>query len=447
VGRIDTNILLPPGRPRKLDDPSLGDKVLQIIVKNKKTREWSAKKVSVVLAGILQDEGFPVSPRTIHRFLKRRGYKKLKHTTKPGLNTAQKQARLHWALQYKDWTIEDWKRIVWSDESSVVLGAYRGKRRCWRLSKEGHTEQVTRRRWKGTKEFMFWACFAWGHKGPCYIWPTETPPMTARYERFIQQYNQQHEATDRAIWEEQEVIRRSKLKRPPKVPRAWRYDDETGTMVRKVTGGGIDWIRYCFEILEARYMPFMRILGPQFIAQEDNAGPHASKWNRQYWKESGIKVIDWPPNSPDLSAIEPPWRHIKFNQGPVHSKKRLAKIWRKAWKDLPQEKLQRYVDRIRGNIQWVIRQLGDNIYKEGTIPPPLTPEERAKLDEDIEAFLGVVPEPEEPGDAWEDLCEQIEVLGLSDDEEEEEELDTLYDEWVVVNIDRIGRISQRLKIL
>jgi hypothetical protein len=112
------------------------------------------------------------------------------------------------------------------------------------------------------------------------------------------------------------------------------------------------------------------------------------------------------------------------------------------------ETLYRYVERIEGNIQWVIRQLGDNLYREGTVPPPLTPGEQAKLDGDIQAFLGVAIEPELPGDAWQDLCEEIELLGLSDDEEEEEEEpDTLYDEWVVIRIDRIGRISQWIKVL
>jgi hypothetical protein len=76
----------------------------------------------------------------------------------------------------------------------------------------------------------------------------------------------------------------------------------------------------------------------------------------------------------------------------------------------------------------------------------LTLEEQAQLDTDIEAFLGVIPEPEAPGDEWEDICNQIEFLDLSDDKEEEE-LDTLYDEWVVVRTDRLGRIFQRLKIL
>ena len=111
------------------------------------------------------------------------------------------------------------------------------------------------------------------------------------------------------------------------------------------------------------------------------------------------------------------------------------------------EKLQRYVERIQGNIQWVIRLLGDNLYKEGTVPPLLTPKEKAQLDKDIEAFLGVIPEPEEPGDEWEDLYDQIELIDLSDEEEEEEELDSLYDEWVYLIIDKNGRFVQRLKIL
>ena len=246
---------------------------------------------------------------------------------------------MRWALQFKDWDLEDWKRVVWSDETSVVLGQVRGRRRVWRLSKESHDKQVIRYRWKGKKEFMFWACFSWEFKGPYYIWPEESYQMTARYERFIRRYNEEHEAAHKAAWEEKEVIRRSQLKRPPKEPRVWKHTEETGAMVRKATKGGIDWIRYRFEVLEGKFMPFVRQLGPEFFAQEDNAGPHASKWNRQFWSESGIKVLWWPPNSPDLSAIKPPWKYIKWNQGPITSKRRLTKVWSNGWKAMPIKKL------------------------------------------------------------------------------------------------------------
>ena len=43
--------------------------------------------------------------------VKKYGYKKVKPTWKPDLTPAMKKARLEFAIQYKDWTIEDWKRV------------------------------------------------------------------------------------------------------------------------------------------------------------------------------------------------------------------------------------------------------------------------------------------------------------------------------------------------
>lgn len=82
----------------------------------------------------------------------------------------------------------------------------------------------------------------------------------------MQQYNKDHEAINKAAWEEREVVRRAKLKRPPKKPRQWKYTEANGAMVRKATKGGIDWIRYRFEVLEKKFIPFLRSLGPRYIA-------------------------------------------------------------------------------------------------------------------------------------------------------------------------------------
>lgn len=41
---------------------------------------------------------------------------------KPNLTPTMKEAKLAFAIKYKDWTIEDWKRVIWTDETSVVLG-------------------------------------------------------------------------------------------------------------------------------------------------------------------------------------------------------------------------------------------------------------------------------------------------------------------------------------
>jgi hypothetical protein len=85
-------------------------------------------------------------------------------------------------------------------------------------------------------------------------------------------------------------------------------------------------------------------------------------------------VLEWPANSPDLSAIEPPWRHMKFSarmRCVPKGQKELVKDWTEQWKNFPQDKLRRYVERIQGNLKWVIRLAGRKGYKEGTHPPPL----------------------------------------------------------------------------
>jgi hypothetical protein len=87
------------------------------------------------------------------------GYGVFKRTVKPGLTDEAKKARLAWCLERKDWSLEDWKNVIFSDETSVVLGGVRGKRRVWRRKDETYYVHCVIRRWKGKKEFMWWSCF------------------------------------------------------------------------------------------------------------------------------------------------------------------------------------------------------------------------------------------------------------------------------------------------
>jgi hypothetical protein len=57
-----------------------------------------------------------------------------------------KEAWLQFCLWYKDWTLQDWKNVIWSDETSVVLGARRGRSHCWRRAWERHEKTVMRTR-------------------------------------------------------------------------------------------------------------------------------------------------------------------------------------------------------------------------------------------------------------------------------------------------------------
>lgn len=84
----------------------------------------------------------------------------------------------------------------------------------------------------------------------------------------------------------------------------------------------------------------------------------------------GIEKLLWPGNSPDLNAIEPCWFWMKrqtTKRGPITNEKLLKEEWIKCWNDLPQEKIQAWIERIPIHIKEVIRLEGGNEYTEGRL--------------------------------------------------------------------------------
>ena len=66
--------------------------------------------------------------------------------------------RLQWAKQYQNWTIEQWKNVLWSDESPFCL-RFSGRSRVWRLHNECYDPLVTQPTVKHDKKVNVWGCF------------------------------------------------------------------------------------------------------------------------------------------------------------------------------------------------------------------------------------------------------------------------------------------------
>ena len=75
------------------------------------------------------------SVRTIRNRLIEFGLHARSPRKKPLLNRTNINARLAWAKKYQAWTIDQWKRVLWSDESGFQL-FNNGRRYCRRRENE-----------------------------------------------------------------------------------------------------------------------------------------------------------------------------------------------------------------------------------------------------------------------------------------------------------------------
>ncbi|GBO36422.1 Transposable element Tc1 transposase [Araneus ventricosus] len=91
-------------------------------------------------------------------------------TRVPLLNKRRHQLRLQWTRENRGWTMDEWKRVAWSDESRFLVHHVDGRARVRRLSGEqllpsctaGHTQA-------GGGGIMLWGPFSWAALGPVVV--------------------------------------------------------------------------------------------------------------------------------------------------------------------------------------------------------------------------------------------------------------------------------------
>src|SRR3979490_1620253 len=61
----------------------------------------------------------PVFPQTVRNVLKQHSFKAITKRKKSLLTAVHRKKQLAFALRHKEWTVEDWKRVIWSDETKI----------------------------------------------------------------------------------------------------------------------------------------------------------------------------------------------------------------------------------------------------------------------------------------------------------------------------------------
>jgi hypothetical protein len=173
--------------------------ILKVVLQNSMTRGFSYTTITKEV----RKRGYEIVLRTIWKVLIHAGYSQCKLTVKPGLNELNMAERLAWYLEREHWILEEWKDVIFTDETAVQLGGTRGKRRIWRLPEEVHNKHYIKRYWKGFSEFMFWGSFSYNKKGPCHVWEKETPQEKRERKADLDARNSLIEKANRQKWEKE----------------------------------------------------------------------------------------------------------------------------------------------------------------------------------------------------------------------------------------------------
>ena len=95
----------------------------------------------------------------VHCQLKSKGMRLVVKRKKPLLKPHPRRARMEFAERHLEWTIEDWKKVIWSDKTKINCLGSDGRKYVWKYVRESLSDSVV----EGTVKFgggnlMMWGC-------------------------------------------------------------------------------------------------------------------------------------------------------------------------------------------------------------------------------------------------------------------------------------------------
>ena len=143
------------GRPLKVSK-EMRKRIIAMVEANRKLAPGE------VIAEIRKDvPSFSCSPSLIRSILFKAGLVGRVCLKKPLLRAANKVKRLEWARRHKNWRVEQWMKVLWTDEKKFELFNSKRRQYCRRRPGEPLRDDTIQATVKhGGGSVMFWGCFA-----------------------------------------------------------------------------------------------------------------------------------------------------------------------------------------------------------------------------------------------------------------------------------------------
>jgi transposase len=265
------------GRPRKIQADTVEYLKLNMKRECLNTAKEARDKANELLPA-------SVSISTIRRRLREAGLIAKRKAKRPALKSHHIKGRNIFVKKYKEWTVDDWKRVIWSDESKINRICSDGLRWVW----DDAPGAITKRSVQGTVKFgggsvTVWSCMSWN--GPGYIARIDETLDSQLYIQILQ------EDLQMSIEE-------------------WGLTKD------------------------------------ELIFQHDNDPKHTARVTKAYLESVGLTEVEgtllyWPAQSPDLNPIEHLWAYLKIQLGKYPSRPTSCEeLWRRIiyeWYNIPVE--------------------------------------------------------------------------------------------------------------